>query len=61
MTTSEEIKTPLQQRLDEFAEQLSMEITLNCIAPWAKDFTIEFSKDRKSMTAACDSPFYPGN
>merc|ERR1711931_139304 len=35
MAQSEEIKTPLQQKLDEFGEQLSKVITLICIAVWA--------------------------
>ncbi len=35
MTQTEEIKTPLQQKLDEFGEQLSKVITLICIAVWA--------------------------
>merc|ERR1711962_736814 len=35
MTQTEEIKTPLQQKLDDFAEQLSKVITLICIAVWA--------------------------
>merc|ERR1712128_369590 len=35
MADSEEIKTPLQQKLDEFGEQLSKVITLICIAVWA--------------------------
>merc|ERR1712115_673066 len=35
MAETEEIKTPLQQKLDDFAEQLSKVITLICIAVWA--------------------------
>ncbi|TRY70707.1 hypothetical protein TCAL_09675 [Tigriopus californicus] len=35
MTQTEEIRTPLQQKLDEFGEQLSKVITLICIAVWA--------------------------
>merc|ERR1739848_266125 len=35
MAQAEEIKTPLQQKLDEFGEQLSKVITLICIAVWA--------------------------
>ena len=35
MAQSEEMKTPLQQKLDEFGEQLSKVITLICIAVWA--------------------------
>merc|ERR1711881_586476 len=35
MAETEEIKPPLQQKLDEFGEQLSKVITLICIAVWA--------------------------
>merc|ERR1711934_84511 len=35
MVETEEMKTPLQQKLDDFAEQLSKVITLICIAVWA--------------------------
>lgn len=35
MTETEAIKTPLQQKLDHFGEQLSKVITLICIAVWA--------------------------
>merc|ERR1719428_634070 len=35
MAQSEEIKTPLQQKLDEFGEQLSKLISLICVAVWA--------------------------
>jgi Ca2+ transporting ATPase len=35
MAQAEEIRTPLQQKLDEFGEQLSKVITLICIAVWA--------------------------
>lgn len=35
MAQTEEIKTPLQQKLDEFGEQLSKVISIICIAVWA--------------------------
>merc|ERR1719348_1020089 len=35
MAETEVMKTPLQQKLDDFAEQLSKVITLICIAVWA--------------------------
>merc|ERR1719495_2360395 len=35
MAETEAIQTPLQQKLDEFSEQLSKVITLICIAVWA--------------------------
>jgi len=35
MAETEEIKTPLQQKLDEFSQQLSKVITVICIAVWA--------------------------
>merc|ERR1711962_1464471 len=35
MAQTEEIKTPLQQKLDEFGEQLSKVISVICVAVWA--------------------------
>lgn len=35
MTQTEEVKTPLQQKLDEFGEQLSKVISVICVAVWA--------------------------
>ncbi|XP_022667926.1 calcium-transporting ATPase sarcoplasmic/endoplasmic reticulum type-like isoform X2 [Varroa jacobsoni] len=35
MAETEEVKTPLQQKLDEFGEQLSKVISIICVAVWA--------------------------
>lgn len=35
MTETEEVRTPLQQKLDEFGEQLSKVISIICVAVWA--------------------------